>query len=99
MTQKMIWRQTALLQLPLPLTQLLLVQPLPLLPPPVSPLFKMRRWARVSWRYMAEYRKGASGNAVVRAVAEQSSKRHRDTSDPRARQAEADMEAAAFDVD
>ena len=66
---------------------------------PVSPLFKMRRWARVSWRYMAEYRKGASGNAVVRAVAEQSSKRHRDTSDPRARQAEAAMEAAAFDVD
>jgi transposase len=66
---------------------------------PVSPLFKMQRWARVSWRYMAEYRKGASGNAVVRAVAEQSLKRHRDTSDPRARQAEAAMEAAAFDVD
>ena len=37
MTQKMIWRQTALLQLPLPLTQLLLVQPLPLLPPPLLP--------------------------------------------------------------
>ena len=63
---------------------------------PVSPLFKQRRWARISWRYAAEYRKGESGNAVVRAVASMSSKRHRGTSDPRARQAEAAMEAAAF---
>ena len=63
---------------------------------PVSPLFKQRRWARISWRYAAEYRKGESGNAVVRAVASMCSKRHRDTSDPRARQAEAAMEAAAF---
>jgi hypothetical protein len=47
----------------------------------------------ISWRYAAEYRKGESGNAVVRAVAQQCSKRHRDTSDPRARQAEAAMEA------
>ena len=45
---------------------------------------------------MIEYRKGASGNAVVRAVAQQRSPRNRDTSDPRARQAEAAMEAAAF---
>ena len=63
---------------------------------PVSPLFKQRRWARVSWRYAAEYRKGERGNAVVWAVARQSSKRHRDTNDPRARQAEAEMEALAF---
>ena len=63
---------------------------------PVSPLLKQRRWARISWRYAAEYRKGESGNAVVRAVAQQCSKRHRDTSDPRARQAEAAMEAAAL---
>lgn len=63
---------------------------------PVTPLFKQRRWARISWRYAAEYRKGERGNAVVRAVASMCSKRHRDTSDPRARQAEAAMEAASF---
>ena len=65
----------------------------------VAPLFKQRRWARISWRYAVEYRKGERGNAVVRAVAAQSSTRHRDTNDPRARQAEAAMEAAAFAVD
>ena len=61
---------------------------------PVSPLFKQRRWARVSWRYAAEYRKGEFGHAVVQAVAAQSSSRHRDTS--RMRQSEAAMEALAF---
>ena len=65
---------------------------------PVSPLYKQRRWARISWRYAAEYRKSESGNAVVRAVASMCSKRHRDTSDPRARQAEAAMEAAVFTI-
>jgi hypothetical protein len=63
---------------------------------PVSPLFKIRRWFRISWQYAAEYRKGESGDAVVRAVAAQRSSRHRDTSDPRARQAEARMEELAF---
>lgn len=63
---------------------------------PVAPVFKQRRWARISWRYAAEYRKGDRGNAVVWAVARQSSSRHRDTNDPRARQAEAAMEIEAF---
>ena len=45
---------------------------------------------------MAEYRKGESGDAVVRAVAAQRCKRHRDTSDARSRRAEAAMEAKAF---
>ena len=45
---------------------------------------------------MAEYRKGESGDAVVRAVAAQRSKRHRDTSDSRSRRVEATMEAKAF---
>ena len=52
--------------------------------------------ARISWRYADEYRKGSSGNAVVRAVASQSSTRHRDTS--RMRQSEAAMEAASFEA-
>jgi hypothetical protein len=63
---------------------------------PISPLFKQRRMARISWRYADEYRKGSSGNAVVRAVASQSSTRHRDTS--RMRQSEAAMEAASFEA-
>ena len=63
---------------------------------PVSPLFKQRRWARISWQYCIEYRKGESGDAVFKAVMAQRSKRHRDTSDARSRQAEARMEAAAF---
>ena len=63
---------------------------------PVSPLYKQRRWARISRQYMAEYRKGESGDAVVRAVNAQRSKRHRDTGDPRARRAEAAMEAKSF---
>ena len=63
---------------------------------PVSPLFKQRRWARISWQYAIEYRKGESGDAVFKAVMAQRSKRHRDTSDARSRQAEARMEAAAF---
>lgn len=61
---------------------------------PVSPLFKQRRWARISWQYVIEYRKGVSGLQVVKNVAEQRSSRHRDTS--RSRQAEAAVEAAAF---
>ena len=59
-------------------------------------LLTRRRWARISWQYMAEYRKGESGDAVVRAVAAQRSKRHRDTSDSRSRRVEATMEAKAF---
>ena len=60
---------------------------------PVSPLLKQRRWARISWRYAREYRKGTSGHAVLQAVKAQS--RHRDTNDRRSRQAEAAMEAMA----
>mmetsp|Transcript_22928 Transcript_22928/g.58312 ORF Transcript_22928/g.58312 Transcript_22928/m.58312 type:complete len:233 (-) Transcript_22928:77-775(-) len=63
---------------------------------PVSPLFKQRRWARISRQYMIEFRKGETGHAVVRAVAAKRSARHRDTSDARSRPAEAAMEAAAF---
>ena len=67
---------------------------------PVSPLFKQRRWARISRQFMIEYRKGESGDAVVRAVAAQRSqrgqKRHRDTNDARSRQVEARMEEVAF---
>ena len=63
---------------------------------PVAPLFKQRRWARISHQYMIEYGKGESGSAVVRAVAAKRSTRHRDTSDRRMRQAEAAMEEAAF---
>ena len=60
---------------------------------PVSPLLKQRRWARISWRYVHEYRKGVSGHAALKAVQAQS--RHRDTNDWRSRQAEAAMEAMA----
>lgn len=63
---------------------------------PVSPLFKQRRWACIAWQYTIEYRKGKSGDAVFKAVMARRSKRHRDTSDARSRQAEARMEAAAF---
>ena len=63
---------------------------------PVAPLFKQRRWARVSWQYFIEYAKGTAADKVVTAVAALRTKRHRDTSDPRLRQAEAAMEAAAF---
>ena len=61
---------------------------------PVSPIFKQRRWARISRQYMAEYRKGVRGNAVVRAVAAQRSKRHKDMTC--VRRVEAVMEAKAF---
>ena len=61
---------------------------------PVSPLFKQRRWARISWQYVMEYSKGTSGHEVIKMVAEQRSSRHRDTS--RSRPAEAAMEALAF---
>jgi transposase len=63
---------------------------------PVSPIFKQRRWWRISWQFAAEYRKGARAAEAVRAVAEQRTKRHRDTNDGRSRQAEAAMEALAF---
>jgi hypothetical protein len=63
---------------------------------PVSPLLKMRRWFRISWQYAAEYRKGSACAEVVSALAAQRSKRHRDTSVRRARQAEAAMEDAAM---
>lgn len=61
---------------------------------PVSPLLKMRRWARISRMYRAQYRLGANGHEAVRVVKAQ--KRHRDTSDARSRQQEAAMEALAF---
>ena len=62
---------------------------------PVSPIFKHeRRWARISRQYMAVYRKGVRGDAVVRAVAAQRSGRHKDMT--RERRVEAVMEAKAF---
>jgi hypothetical protein len=63
---------------------------------PVSPLLKIRRWFRIAWQYAAEYRKGSECAEVVRSLAAQRSKRHRDTSVRRARQAEAAMEDAAM---
>ena len=57
---------------------------------------KIRRWFRISWQYAAEYRKGSECAVVVSALAAQRSKRHRDTSVRRARQAEAAMEYAAM---
>lgn len=63
---------------------------------PVSPLLKMRRWFRVSWQYVSEYRKGTACDAVVQAVAQQRSPSHRDMSARRARPAEAAMERAAL---
>ena len=45
---------------------------------PVMPLFLQRRWARISRRFMAEYRKGVGACDAIRAVKNQSgSKRHR----------------------
>ena len=64
---------------------------------PVSPLLKIRRWFRISWQYAAEYGKGSGCAEVVRSLAAQRSKRHRDTSVRRARQAEAAMEDAAME--
>ena len=61
---------------------------------PVSPLLKIRRWFRISWQYAAEYRKGSECAEIVKSLAAQRSKRHRDTSDRRSRQAEAAMEEA-----
>ena len=58
---------------------------------PVSPLYLQRRWARISRRYMIEYRKGANACDAIKAVKGQSSKRHRDTNDARSRQIEAAM--------
>ena len=63
---------------------------------PVAPIFKQRRWARISHQYRIEYRKGASCDEAVRKVTEQRSKRHLDPNDPRSRQVEAAMEAKAF---
>jgi len=63
---------------------------------PVSPLFKQRRWARISWQYAREYRKGTGADSVFQAVMAQRTQRHRDTSDSRMRQVEARMEMAAF---
>ena len=63
---------------------------------PVSPVFKQRRWARISWQYWVQYRKGVRGFDAIGAVAAQRSKRHHDPNDGRSRQREAAMEAAAF---
>ena len=63
---------------------------------PVMPLFLQRRWARISRRFMAEYRKGVGACDAIRAVKNQSgSKRHRDPNDSRSRQVEARMSAMA----
>ena len=58
---------------------------------PVSPIYRQRRDARVSWQYFNEYGKGANCCAAVKAVAERRTKRHRDMSDRRALQSEAAM--------
>ena len=58
---------------------------------PVCPLYVQRRWARITRRYMIEYRKGVDACDAIKAVKAQSSKRHRDTNDPRSRQIEAAM--------
>ena len=63
---------------------------------PVSPVFKQQRWARISWQYWVQYRKGVRGFDAIGAVAAQRSKRHHDPNDGRSRQREAAMEAAAF---
>ena len=60
---------------------------------PIPPGFSFKAFFS---KYMIEYGKGESGDAVVRAVAAQRSARHRDTSDARSRQVEARMEALAF---
>ena len=65
---------------------------------PVSPLFLQRRWARISRQYMQQYRKGKDAGEAIRIVTGQRSKahaRHRDTSDSRSRQLEAQMAALA----
>ena len=61
---------------------------------PVSPLYMQRRWARISRRYMQEYRRGADACEAIRAVTAQRTKphaRHRDTNDSRSRRVEAEM--------
>ena len=65
---------------------------------PVATLLKQRRWARVSRRYMAEYRKGKDACAAVKAVQLMSSKRHRDTSDRRSRRTEALLAATLWEA-
>ena len=57
---------------------------------PVAPVFKQRRWARISWQYKDEYRDGADACDAAKAV---KSKRHHDTGDPRMRKREAEMAA------
>ena len=58
---------------------------------PVAPLFLQRRWARISRRYMEEYRKGCDGSAAIRAV--KAHARHRDPNDSRVKSVEAAMAA------
>ena len=65
---------------------------------PVSPLYLQRRWARISRRYMIEYRKGANACDAIKAVKGQSSKRHRDTNDARSRPIEAAMAALSANM-
>lgn len=60
---------------------------------PVAPILLQRRWARISRQYMAAYRSGADGCEAIRAVKAQRTKRHRDVNNPRARRAEAAMDA------
>jgi hypothetical protein len=65
---------------------------------PVSPLLKMRRWFRISWQYVAEYKKGSECAEIVRAMAALRSKRHRDTSVRHAVPVEAAMELGSRSV-
>lgn len=57
---------------------------------PVSPVFKQRRWFRISWQYGEEYRKGSD---VVEATKNVKSLRHHDTGDKRMRKREAAVAA------
>ena len=64
---------------------------------PVSPLLKIRSWFRISRQYAAEHRQGSGCAEVVRSLAVQRSKRHKDTGVRPARQAEVAMEDAAME--
>ena len=47
---------------------------------PVAPLLLQRKWARISWRYIVEYLKGADACEAIKMVIAQHAPRHRDTS-------------------
>ena len=57
---------------------------------PVAPLFMQRRWCRISREYnMSQFAKGAKASDVMKYVMALHPHRHRDTSYPMYRQAEA----------